>query len=363
MTRLRDFGVQPGTLPAGPLNAITDVLGVRVGHVTLVAGDGPLREGEGPIRTGVTAVLPHGGNLFRDKVSAATCTINGFGKATGFQQIRERGTLETPILLTSTLNVGLVSDAVTAYMLRQNPDIGLLTGTVNPVVGECHDGFLSDARGRHARQPHVWAAIETASEGPVEEGNVGAGTGTACFQFKGGIGTASRRVLDGRFTIGALAQTNFGTRGELRVLGAPIGRHFLESHLPEPGPGSIIMVVATDAPLDARQLGRLAMRATFGLARTGSAGDDASGDFVIAFSTAARWPHTPSEDVVAAERLTERGATINQMFTATMEAVEEAILNSLVAARTMTGRDGNTLHAIPHDRLAELLAYYHLVEE
>jgi len=362
MPRIRDFGVTPGFLPAGPLNAITDVAGVRVGHVSIVQGEGKLRPGEGPVRTGCTAILPHGGNLYRDKVTAAAHTINGFGKATGFEQVRERGVIETPILLTNTLNVGRVADAVTSYMLRANPDIGITTGTVNPVVGECNDGFVSDIQGRHVREPHVWQAIETASEGPVAEGNVGAGTGTQCYQFKGGIGTSSRVVLDGRFTVGALVQANFGARRELRVLGAPVGKHFIEDYMPQPGPGSIMLIVATDAPMTSRQLGRVARRATFGLARTGTICDDGSGDFVIAFSTATRWRHEPAETVEAAERIAESGKTIDAFFAATVEAIEEAILNALVAAETLTGRDGNTLHAIPHDRLGELLRYYRVAE-
>jgi D-aminopeptidase len=362
MTRIRDFGVTPGFLPTGPLNAITDVAGVRVGHVSVIEGEGTLRPGSGPIRTGCTAILPHGGNLFRDKVSAAVNTINGFGKAAGFEQVRERGAIETPILLTNTLNVGRVADAVTGYMLRANPDIGITTGTVNPVVGECNDGFVSDIQGRHVREAHVWQAIETASDGPVPEGNIGAGTGTHCYQFKGGIGTASRVILDGRFTVGALVQSNFGVRRELRILGAPIGKHFVDAYMPQPGPGSIMLVIATDAPLTSRQLGRLARRATFGLARTGTYCDDGSGDFVIAFSTAARWRHEPKDAVEAAERIAEGGKTIDAFFAATVEAIEEAILNSLVAAQTMTGRDGNTLHAIPQDQLAELLRYYRVTE-
>lgn len=356
--RLRDFGVTPGRLPAGNLNAITDVPGVKVGHVTLISGEGALKQGEGPIRTGVTAVLPHDGNLFREKVSAGVCTINGFGKATGFEQIRERGVIETPILMTNTLNIGRVSDALIGYMLRQNPDIGLKTGTVNPIVGECNDGFLNDLRGRHVREEHVWAAIESASGGAVQEGNVGAGTGTACYQFKGGIGTSSRVVLDGRYTVGALVQTNHGLRPELMVLGVPLGQHLLEEFLPQPGPGSIIMVLATDAPLDSRQLTRLAMRATFGLARTGTISQDGSGDFVIAFSTANRWQHEPAEVTETVTRFTESGKVIDEFFLAAVEAVEEAILNALVAAETMTGRDGNTLYALPHDALAHWLDYY-----
>lgn len=361
MTRIRDFRITPGFLPAGTHNAITDVPGVRVGHTTLISGEGALRPGDGPIRTGCTAVLPHGDNLFRAKVTAAVHTINGFGKAAGFEQVRERGVIETPILLCSTLNVGRVADAVTSFMLRANPDIGITTGTVNPVVGECNDGFLNDIQGRHISAAHVWSAIETASDGPVVEGNVGAGTGTSGYQFKGGIGTASRVVLDGRYTVGALVQTNFGQRRELRVLGAPVGRHLATDFIPQPGPGSIMMVVATDAPMTSRQLGRLAKRATFGLARTGTICDDGSGDFVIAFSTAGRWTHAPNTDVEPAERVAEGSATMDAFFAATVEAVEEAILNALVAAETMTGRDGNTLYAIPHDQLAELLRHYRVI--
>jgi D-aminopeptidase len=363
MTRLRDFGVTPGYLPTGSLNAITDVPGVRVGHVTLVSGEGALKPGEGPIRTGVTAVLPHGGNLFRAKVPAAVRTINGFGKAVGFEQVRERGVIETPILLTNTLNVPRVSDALIAYMLRDNPEIGVTTGTVNPLVGECNDGFLNDIRGRHVQEKHVWQTIERASDGAVEEGNVGAGTGTACYLFKGGIGTSSRIVLEGRYTVGALVQTNFGNRAELMVLGAPIGRHFLDSHLPTPGAGSIMIVIATDAPLASRELGRLAARAAFGLARTGTTCHDGSGDFVIAFSTTNRRSHAPKDEVETVQRLAESEKTMDPLFQAVVESVEEAILNALVAAQTLTGRDGNTLHAIPHDKLRELLTYYRRREE
>jgi D-aminopeptidase len=363
MTRFRDLGAVPGYLPAGALNAITDVPGVLVGQVTLISGEGRLRPGAGPVRTGVTAILPHGGSLYRDKVAAGVKTINGFGKACGFEQIRERGVIETPILLTNTLNVGRAADALVAYMLRQNPDIGLTAGTVNPVVGECNDGFVNDLQGRHVHEAHVFAAIEAAAGGPVAEGNVGAGTGTQCFQFKAGIGTASRLVLGGQFTVGALVQANFGMRRDLMIMGAPIGQHFLESHLPQPGPGSIMIVLATDAPLDARQCERLATRAAFGLGRVGSFGQDGSGDFVIAFSTTSRWPHfapaePPPADVQHAPRFTEAGSSMDTLFLATVEAVEEAIYNALVAAQTLTGRDGNTLHAIPHDRLVELLRHY-----
>ncbi len=363
MTRLRDLGVSPGLLPAGLYNAITDVPGVRVGHVTLIAGEGALRPGQGPVRTGVTAILPHADNLFEEKVIAAVYTFNGYGKATGFEQVRELGVLETPILLTNTLNVGLVSDAVITCMVRENPAIGVTTGTINPVVGECNDGFLNDIQGRHVRAEHVQASIADATAGPVLEGNVGAGTGTACCGFKGGIGTASRTVESG-YTVGALVQSNFGARRHLMILGVPVGQHFHDRLLPgsapalktEPGPGSIMMILATDAPLTARQLHRLAKRAIFGLARTGSVGTNGSGDFVIAFSTANRRLHTPREPVSTVTIIPdEQGIAINDLFLAAIEAVEEAILNSLIAAETLTGRDGHVLYAIPHQELADLL--------
>ena len=360
--RLRDLGLQPGRLPTGALNAITDVPGVKVGHVTRIVGNGKLQEGVGPIRTGVTAILPHGGSLFRDKVNAGVRSINGFGKAAGFEQIRERGTIETPILLTNTLNVGRVADAVVGYMLRENADIALTTGTVNPVVGECNDGFLNDIRGRHIHQEHVWQAIDSAAGGAVAEGNVGAGTGTACFQFKGGIGTASRQVLDGRFTVGALTQTNYGERAEMTMYGVPLGQHLLEDFLPQPGPGSIMMVIATDVPLDSRQLSRLAMRAAFALGRTGTVSSDGSGDFAIAFSTTSRWQHYPEDVIETAARFNENDRAINELFLAVVESVEEAIWNAVVAAETMTGRDGNTLFALPHEDITKWLAYHGMIE-
>ncbi len=356
--RLRDLGITPGRQPTGALNAITDVPGVRVGHVTLIEGEGKLQPGRGPIRTGVTAILPHGGNLFREKVAAGVQTINGFGKAMGFEQVRTRGVIETPILLTNTLNVGRVHDAVVGYMLRDNPDIGVTTGTVNPVVGECNDGFLNDIRGRHVQPEHVERAIEAAAAGVVAEGNVGAGTGTACFQFKGGIGTASRRAFDGQFTVGALVQTNYGSRADLLIGGVPLGEALLEDFLPQPGPGSIMMVIATDAPLDARQLTRLAQRAAYALGRTGSIGQDGSGDFAIAFSTVNRWAHDPDAAVEPVTRFTESDRAINDLFRAAVELIEEAIWNSLIAAETLTGRDGNTLYALPHDQVRHWFQYY-----
>jgi D-aminopeptidase len=358
MTRLRDLGIIPGRLPTGQYNAITDVPGVMVGHTTLISGEGALVEGQGPVRTGVTAILPHTGNIFREKVAAAVHTINGFGKCMGFLQVQERGTIETPIILTSNLSVARAGDALMTYMLRTNPDIAISTGTVNCLVGECNDAWLNDARGRHIRPEHVWQAIESAAGGPVTEGAVGAGTGTTCFQFKGGIGTASRLVVDGRFTVGALAQSNYGRREELMVLGVPVGMELRESHMPQTSPGSIMLVVATDAPFSPLQLERLAKRATFGLAHTGAISSDQSGDFVIAFSTASRSFHYPDAVIDSALRFVDDGSAIDQFFLAVIESVEEAILNSLVAAQTMTGRDHRTVHALPHDRLLAVMRRY-----
>jgi D-aminopeptidase len=343
--RARDLGLIPGRLPTGALNAITDVPGVAVGHATLIEGES--------VRTGVTAILPHAGNLFREKVAAGVATLNGFGKAVGFEQVRELGVIETPIVLTNTLNVGTVADALIAYLLRDNPDIGVTTGSINPVVGECNDSFLNDLRGRHVQAEHVYAALAGAVGGAVPEGNVGAGTGTLCFQFKGGIGTASRRA--GAHTVGALVQTNYGRREELLFLGAPVGQALLDVDLPAVGGGSIMMIIATDAPLDARQLTRVARRSAYALGRTGTVGHHGSGDFAIAFATTNRAAHyaDPGGERAAAFR----DDALDPIFAAAVEALEEAILNALIAAETMTGRGGNTAYALPHDRLLELLKH------
>ncbi len=358
MTRLRDLGLNPGRLPTGQLNAITDVPGVRVGHTTLISGDGALVEGVGPVRTGVTAVLPHGGNLFREKVCGAVYSINGFGKCMGFEQVRERGTIETPIILTSNLSVARAGDALLSYMLRTNADIAIDTGTVNCLVGECNDATLNDARGRHIQQEHVWQAIDSATGGAVTEGSVGGGTGTTCFQFKGGIGTASRTVLDGRFTVGVLVQSNFGRRAELSVMGVPVGQELIESYMPKTSPGSIMMVIATDAPFSSKQLERLAKRAAFGLARTGSICHDQSGDFVIAFSTSNLMFHYPDAVVDTALRFVDDGNTVDEFFLAVIEGIEEAVLNSMIAATDMVGRDNRQVFALPHDKLLDLMRHY-----
>lgn len=358
--RLREKGILVGELTPGEHNAITDVAGVRVGHVTLIAGEGPLLPGKGPVRTGVTVILPHGDNLFRDKVGGAVHTINGFGKVHGFEQVRELGVIESPIALTNTLNVGLVADALVQHAVRQNPGIGITTSTPNVVVGETHDGYLNDIQGRHVRAEHVWAAIESAAPGPVPEGTVGAGTGTTCFGWKGGIGTASRAISQdaGGFTVGVLVQSNFGRAEDLVVCGVPVGQVIRPSQgkLPHrPDGGSIMIVLATDAPLGERQLRRLCTRAGPGLARTGCHYDHGSGDFVIAFSTTWRVEHEPTALLATQTVLADEGRVMSWLFRAVAEGVEEAVLDSLFCAEAVVGRDGNVRHALPAEEVVRLV--------
>lgn len=387
--RAREAGLILGEMPTGPHNAITDVAGVRVGHTTLISGEGKLQPGLGPVRTGVTAILPHEGNIFRSKACAAVHTINGFGKVLGFEQVRELGVLEAPIALTNTLNVGLVADALVQYAIQQNPDIGISTGSVNVVVGETNDGYLNDLQGRHVRAEHVFAAIESASGGAVLEGAVGAGTGTMCFGWKGGIGTASR-VLPielGGFTLGALVQSNFGRSRDLMIAGVPIGRSLQPpSHSRAPGvagiqqshsqtallndmdarlhhsgmtddKGSIMIVLATEAPLDARQLHRLCVRAGAGLARVGSHYGHGSGDFVIGFSTANRLEHEPIGLTGTRAVLIDEGKVMDGLFRAVVESVEEAIVNSLFCAEMMMGRDDHVAWALPIAEVSALASW------
>jgi D-aminopeptidase len=346
--RAREIGVVPGILPSGPLNAITDVPGVRVGQVTV-------REGAS-IRTGVTAILPHGGNLFRDKVPAAIHVGNGFGKLMGVTQVRELGEIETPIVLTCTLCVPRAADAVLDHMLAENPE----ARSVNPVVGETNDGALNDIRARGVRAEHVLQAIRGASDGVVEEGAVGAGTGTTAFGWKGGIGTSSRRLPAqlGGHSVGVLVQSNFG--GVLQILGAPVGRELGQFFLRETldrgdADGSIMIVVATDAPLDARNLERLAARAILGLARTGSPMTNGSGDYVIAFSTAESVRRTPERRSAVHSVELVPNDLMSPLFQAAVEATEEAIYNSVLRAVTVTGHGGRTVEALPLDRTLEIL--------
>ncbi len=356
--RAREAGLIIGELPPGVHNAITDVTGVRVGHTTLISGEGALRPGSGPVRTGVTVILPHDGNIFRSKMCAAVHTINGYGKVIGFEQVRELGTLESPLALTNTLNVGLVADALVHYAIEQNSDIGITTSSVNVVVGETNDGYLNDLQGRHVHAEHVFAALESASSGPVAEGAVGAGTGTMCFGWKGGIGTASR-VLPielGSFTLGALVQSNFGRPRDLMIACVPIGRSLQPPMSIDKidDKGSIMIVLATDAPLDARQLHRLCVRASAGLARVGSHYGHGSGDFVIGFSTAYRIEHEPIGLTGTRAVLIDEAKVSDGLFCAVVEAVEEAILNSLFRAETIVGRDDHVASALPVDKALAL---------
>ena len=365
MPRIRELGIYNGRLSPGPRNAITDVAGVAVGHFTLIEGEGEWT-GNGPFRTGVTLILPHPGNLYAEKVPAAVHTINGFGKVIGFEQVRELGNIETPIALTSTLNGPRVADALMTLMIEQNPHIGLgfaATGrqgyaSVNPVVGETSDGFLSDMQARPIGLAQLRAALADASTGAVAEGVVGAGTGTSCYGWKGGIGTASRQLPadKGSFTIGALVQSNFGRPEELIIAGVPIGQQLHPSQFqPRPEDGSIMIILATDAPLDKRQLARLCHRAAFGLARTGSTCHGGSGDFVIAFSTGYRMLDRPEE--MGGERpFIHEQPIMSSLSLAVIESVEEAIYNSLLMAHTVVGRDGNTRIGLPAAAVKELVA-------
>jgi D-aminopeptidase len=355
--RLRDLGIEVGSLRPGPLNAITDVPGVRVGHTTLIEGSGPLQPGIGPIRTGVTVIVPHAGNLYERRVPAATHVLNGAGEMTGRAQVDEWGVLETPIYLTNTHNVGLVYDAAVEHTIAQTPAI-LKGGFVIPVVAETSDAGLNDMSGRHVHREHVFAALAGAAAGPVAEGNVGGGTGMLCHEFKGGIGTASRVVPGGLWTIGALVQANHGRRDHLRVGTIPLGQL---SAVPRPSwttprpparEGSIIMVVATDAPLLPSQLRRLAVRSTLGMARTGSVSGNGSGDLSIAFSTANQLDAAQVEPALEWRSVPDRA--IDPLFQAVVEATEEAILNALCAAQTLEGRDGRIAYAMDLDELRRL---------
>ena len=367
--RARELGIKIGILPVGDLNSITDVTGVLVGQTTLIRGDN--------IRTGVTAILPHPGNLFREKVPGAVYIGNAFGKLAGSTQVNELGEIETPIVLTSTLNVPRVADAVIDYMLALpgNEDVQ----SVNPLVGETNDGYLNDIRSRPVARDEVFAAIKNAKNGVVEEGSVGAGTGTVAFGFKGGIGTSSRKLPPnlGGFTVGVLVQTNFG--GVLSINGAPVGveldRYYLKDELTQgsrqarnddkqnDADGSVIIVVATDAPVDAGNLRRMAARAMMGLARTGAAGSNGSGDYAIAFSTAAEvrmGPRTQAERNLPRNLKYLSNDSMSPLFLSVIEATEEAIYNSLFKATTITGK-GHTVDALPVDRTIEILRRHGLM--
>ena len=364
--RARELGIKVGIIPTGQLNAITDVAGVLVGHATVVRGDN--------VRTGVTAILPHNGNLFLEKVPGAVFVGNGFGKFAGSTQVNELGEIETPILLTSTLNVPKVADALLDYMLGLPGNEKVQS--VNPLVAETNDGYLNDIRGRHVTSKDVLTAIKSAKGGAVEEGCVGAGTGTVAFGFKGGIGTASRKLPEnlGGYTVGVLVQSNFG--GILTINGAPVGReldrYYLKDDLKagQPAPqsirenyadGSAIVVIATDAPVDSRNLRRMAARAMMGLARTGAAGSNGSGDYAIAFSIEGRTrPAQANEKNVVRTVKSLSNDSVSPLFLAVIEATEEAVYNSLFKATTTSG-NGHTVEALPLDRAIELLRKHGLL--
>ncbi|CAA9559476.1 MAG: D-aminopeptidase [uncultured Thermomicrobiales bacterium] len=370
--RLRDLGIAVGTLPTGSLNAITDVPGVRVGHQTIVRGDGPLIVGDGPVRTGVTAIHPHEGSAFAAAVPAAIGVLNGAGEITGRSQVDEMGVLESPILLTNTFSVGEVHRGCVEWLSAREPGLGTHSFVI-PVVAETFDGTLNDIAGQHVRRQHAVAALEGATGGPVAEGNVGGGTGMILFGFKGGIGTASRLVTVGGVTstVGVLIQGNFGDANDLLVEGVPVGRELTadasdldtirrgrRAEGDTTGDGSVIVVIGTDLPLSDRQLGRLCRRGMLGLGRTGATGRNYSGDLLLAFSNhlANRVEVANRAPILTSVRLHDR--ELNIVFQAVIEATAEAVLNALLAADTMTGRDGITARALPADRLAEVMGRY-----
>ncbi len=354
--RARDYGIKIGVIPTGKLNSITDVSGVKVGHTTLIAGDS--------IRTGATAILPYEGNIFQQKVPAAVFVANGFGKLAGTTQIMELGNLETPIVLTNTLNVATGIEALVSYTLKQKGNENVRS--VNAVVGETNDSFLNDIRGRHLKEQDILNAIANAKAGVVEEGAVGAGTGTVCFGYKGGIGTSSRKLPQslGGYTIGVIVQSNFG--GVLQINGVNVGKELgkfdFSNQLLNNVDGSCMIIVATDAPLDSRNLERLAKRAFLGLGKTGGIASNGSGDYVIAFSTDEnlRIPHNPKTTTL--QQSTLHNDYTSPLFMAAIEATEEAIINSLFAAKTVTGRNGNKAEAMPIDKVISILKKYNNIK-
>jgi D-aminopeptidase len=354
--RSRALGIVLGSYAPGPFNAITDVAGVTVGQTTLISGDGPLKPGLGPIRTGVTVVIPRD-DVWHKKVPAGSFVLNGTGEMTGLAWISESGFLEYPIALTNTLNVPRVANGIVSWMIARYPEIGITDDTVTPVVAECDDGRLNDIQGRHVSEADVVRALNGATSGVVQEGSVGAGTGMVSYGFKGGIGTSSRKLpeSEGGYTVGVLVNANHGRRPELVVAGVPVGRLYeavppvSQAFSPGQSEGSIIVIIATDAPLDSRQLTRLAKRAALGLARTGSTARHGSGDFMLAFSTANIIPHYPKEPIYSHTHLAD--THLNPLIAATVEATEEAILNALTMATTVVGRDGHRVEAISLTRL------------
>lgn len=354
--RLRDLGLTLGRFPTGPLNAITDVAGVAVGHATII-DDGSVPGRAGTARTGVTAILPNERNIFMDRLVASAFILNGAGEMNGLIQVQEWGVIETPILLTNTLSVGTAAQATVRYMLDRYPGIGIEHDVIIPLVGECDDSHLNDIRGHHVLEEHVFHALSSASSGPVAEGNVGGGTGMVCCDVKGGIGTSSRQlqVDEHTFTLGVLVMSNFGRLEDLRLDGLPIGAHLAHDLTLERRTslyGSIIVVVATDAPLSSRQLGRLCTRAGLGLGRSGSYAAHGSGEIVVGFSTANAIPRISTSPFVHLRLLNDR--VMNPFYQAVIECTEESIWNALCSAKDMVGVDDHRVSAVPLDRLVEL---------
>ena len=354
--RARSLGISIGALPPGRHNAITDVPGVLVGHCTVSWGAPELPPGSGPARTGVTAILPHGGDLFHGKVRAGVFAANGVGEVVGSTAIREWGVIETPVLLTNSQSVGLAYDATVRWMMERDARVGL-EDVAMPVIGECDDSMLNDARGMHVYEEHVHAALNTASSGPVAEGCVGAGMGMTCYDFKGGVGTSSRVVelYGAAYTLGVLAVTNFGSRERLTIDGVPVGREIGDLMPVEHREGSCIVVLATDAPLSSRQCERVAKRCALGLAVTGSYAADTSGEIALAFSTAARLPRVTSAPL---DHVRVGDDVIGGLFEAAVDATAEAVVDSLCMATTTVGRGGCRVSALPLDRLAEVMVRY-----
>jgi D-aminopeptidase len=358
--RARDLGISLGRFKPGKWNAITDVAGVKVGHSTIVRGPaGPLKVGKGPVRTGVTAILPNPANVFEERVVGGGFILNGAGEVSGMTQLLEWGLIETPIFLTNTLSVGAVSDAAVKWMVERFPGIGGEHDVIIPLVGECDDSWLNDIAGRHVRDEHVNEALRTASDGPVPEGNVGGGTGMVTCDFKGGIGTSSRKLPEslGAYTVGVLVMSNFGVMRQLRVGGFPVGEVLEERYRALPrrrrNYGSIIAVIATDAPLATHQLNRLAKRAALGIGRVGSTAMHGSGEIVLAFSTANQVPRETRKMVYRMKILLDQ--RLDPLYEAVIEATEEAILNALCMARDLDGANGNVVRALPLDDVKELI--------
>jgi D-aminopeptidase len=367
--RARDLGIRIGRLEPGRWNALTDVAGVRVGHTTLISGEGPLVVGHGPVRTGVTVIQPRAGDAAHDPAFAGWHMLNGNGEMTGTAWIEELGTINWPIAITNTHSVGVVRDALIAYNIQHGDQVYESTWSL-PVVAETYDGGLNDINGLHVRPEHVFAALDAAASGPVAEGCVGGGTGMNCHEFKGGIGTSSRVVgePDGGWTVGALVQANYGSRALLRVDGVPVGREIPTSEVPSPyapvstDAGSIIVVLATDAPLLPSQCRRLAQRATIGLARMGGNGSNSSGDIFVAFATGntGLYQKEGGRDPLSVRMLPNEALT--PLFEAAADATEEAILNALCMATTTTGANGRVSHAIPLERLRKVMRYYRRID-